>query len=340
MKTFLKVLGVLVGIAGVVGSIYFGYQYNKVKGEKEVLVQQNAQLQSNIDAIGPVTTGYTVAAEVEGGNAIGAEDFVEMTIPVSSVTDTTMLDISSAIGQLYKIDIQPGTPITSDMIMSSEFTETVYEKDMVFDSLPLGLKTGDYIDIKLSLPYGETFIVIPHKRVEQVVLENSIIKVYLTPAQQALWESALRDKSLYKDVGLSLFVDKYVEPGVQNDTMPSYPVRKEVASVVMIDRNIKDKRECVNNSLRENIDAMLAMVSAEDGAKLSSGISSQASSLKAAMSAYKEDKDNKSSVSTGQDEEDYDNTSVDLNSDDLSNNVQEMDSSLETLDDSADTVLE
>jgi hypothetical protein len=335
MKKFFKVVGVLLGVAGVAGCVYFAIQYNTVKSEKEVLIQQNAQLQSNIDAIGPITTAYTVAVDVENGNVIGADDFVEMTVPVSSVTETTILNIDDIVGKLYKIDIQPGTTVTSDMVMTNDFSETVYEKDMGFDYLPLGIEVGDYVDVKISLPYGETFVVMQHKRVEQVVLDTNVIKTYLTPAQQALWESAMRDKALYGGIGVSLYVDKYVEPGVQNDTNASYPVRQEVAAVVMVDRNITDKKECVNNTLRQSIDQMLEAVVEEDGSKLQSGVSSEASQINSSVSLYTENTTNKSDV-TGDDSTTGD---IDLDSYSGVDDLQELDSTLSSVTESTDVIV-
>jgi hypothetical protein len=342
MKTFLKVVGCILGVVGVIGAIYFGYQYNKVNGEKEVLVQQNAQLQSNIDAIGPVTTAYTVASEVESGDVIGIEDFIPITIPVSAVTDVTLLDLDQAVGKLYKINIQPGTTITSDMIMTSEFSETIYEKDMVFDYLPLGLKIGDYVDVKIALPFGETFIVMQHKRIEQVVTDSCIVKMYLTPAEQALWESASRDKALYKDCGLSLYIDKYVEPGVQNSTMASYPVREEMAAVVMVDRNITDKKACVNSTLRASIDAMLELAGDTEKSKLSSSVTTNASSIKNAATNYTENKSNSSNVVITGDDDNSNNsseTSVDLSSYDTSETLEEINDNMSNLEDEAAVTL-
>ena len=321
------VIAALIGCSG-----YFMYQYFKVKGEKEVLIMQNAELQSTIDAIGPVTTAYTVSNDVKSGDTIGPDDFVEMVYPESCVTDTTILNTSSIEGKLYKVNLQPGTPVTSDMVMEDTYTDTVYEKDMVFEYLPLGLSIGDYIDIKISLPYGEPLVVMPHKRIEQIVYENNIIKTYMTPAQKALWESALRDKSLYRDAGLNLYVEKYVEPGVQNETLASYPVRQEIAAFVMIDRNIKNKKECINNTLRQSIDEILEMVDQNDKGKLSSGVSSEAGALSGAKSAYYED-DNKKKVAN-------DTGEVDLENYDEYSDVREIDSSMESITESDSVTLE
>lgn len=339
MKKFLVVLSVILAIAGIGGTGYFFYQYSKTKGEKEVLVQQNAQLQSNIDAIGPVTTAYTVAAEVKCGNVIQDSDFVEVTMPVSSITDNTILDKTSIVGMLYKIDITPGTTITSDMVMSNEFDETIYQQDMAFDYLPLGLKVGDYVDIRMTFPYGETFIVLTHKRIEQLVQETSVVKMYLTPAQQAIWTSALRDSALYKENGLSLYLTKYVEPGVQDSTVAYYPVRQEMEGVVTLNPNIKNKKECINDALRKQIDLMLNIVTEDDKSALTAGVQTEASAIKNSVTQYIEDTGNSSesnnagNTSTEVTEDTQLDTSFNLDETEVTDSLQTLDSSLETLPD-------
>ena len=77
MKKFLIVLLVLLTIAGCAGTGYFYYQYTTSVKEKNTLVQQNGELQASIDAIGPMTTAYTVKANVFVGKEVKAEDFIE-----------------------------------------------------------------------------------------------------------------------------------------------------------------------------------------------------------------------------------------------------------------------
>lgn len=295
MKKFLIVLLCIIAVAGVGCSVYLGMQYSQVSKEKEVIVQQNAVLQSNIDAIGPVTVAYTVASEVSKGDVIHTEDFVEITVPASSITEDTVIDLGSIDGLLYKVDICPGTTMTNSLVMDNAFAETVYEQDMTFNFLPLGLEVGDYVDVEIVFPFGETFTVIPHKRIEQVVLSANTVKVRATAAQQILWESAQKDKDLYGGKGLVLRLSKYVEPGVNDDVVGFYPVRSEMEAVVNLNPNIKDAKQCVNSRLRRQIDALLDAVTDEDGQKLQAGANSESSGINQAASAYVENKDNGSS---------------------------------------------
>lgn len=289
MKKVLMVFAVLLAIAGISGSVYFYIQYSKISSEREVLVQQNAVLQSSIDAIGPTTTVYTVADTVTTRDVVHSDDFVEILMPVSNITEDTVTDISKIEGMLYKVEIQPGTPITKSMLMLDEYTDTLFTRDLMFDYLPLGLQVGDFVDVQITFPFGQTFTVIPHLRVDQLVVEANVIKTHMTTWQWALWTSARKDYALYNQQGLSLYLSKYLEPGVDSDAIVAfYPVRQEMEAVVNVDPNIKEAELCVNSVLREQIDYMLETVADEEGGMLNSGIGGEAAAINGAVTQYYE----------------------------------------------------
>lgn len=286
MKKVLIVLSILLAVLGTSGTGYFYWQYSTTKGEKEILVTQNGQLQNAIDAIGPVTKAWTVKTTVFAGKEIKEDDLVEQTIPVSSVNENYILEKSDLLGKYYKVSTQPGTSLTKDIVMDDEMPATTYERDLTFSFLPLGLKLGDYIDIRMVLPYGEEFIVIEHERVEQIVTSTNTVKVLLDEAQLALWTSARTDKALWGNKGLALYVTKYVEPGIHDPAIPFYPVRKEMESVVTLNPNIANKKQCVNAELRNEIERKLAAVNDTDGGVINSGRLEEATGINTSKEMY------------------------------------------------------
>lgn len=328
-KKVLVVLLSIVAIGGIGGTIYFCKLNADTEKANKVLIQQTAELQAAIEAIGPTTTAYTVIDNMECGHVIEQEHLQSLTVPVASVNENTVMDPSTVVGQLYKVDLQPGTTLTTDMVMSEEYSDTVYEQDMVFQFLPLGLKVGDYVDIRITLPYGETFYVVTHKRIEQIVESTNTIKIHVTAAQQMLWESAMKDLALYGQMGLKLYVTKYVEPGIQDDSLAFYPVRSEIAPTVLMNPNITRKDECINSSVRGTIDRALELVEQEEGSKFMSQASQEASGITSAQNAYVEN----SNVSTPVEGEgntgsldDYDGYTIDLNQ-----SASELDGTLDEL---------
>lgn len=300
-KKVVTALLILLSIAGIGSAVYFGVQFNKVSAERETLVQQNAVLQSTIDAIGPTTTAYTVAAEVSPRDIIHEDDFVEILIPTANVTEDTVLDLSKLEGKIYKVDIQPGTIMTESLVMDEEYDETKYDKDLVFDYLPLGLKVGDYVNVNLTYPYGQTFTVLSHIRVDQIVVDSNVIKTHLNAAQCELWRSARTEYALLHEKGLAIYLEKYREPGV-DEAVAFYPVTSDMEAVVNANPNIEDASVCVNSTLRSQIDTMLSVIVDEDAGKLNSGIGNEASAINSAVNTYVEDEDKPNSTTPSPDE--------------------------------------
>lgn len=289
MKKVLVVLLILIiAGAGVGGTLYYRSQFNKAVAERNQLVQQTGELQVAIDAIGPITEVWTVKTHVLAGAIVKEEELVQQTIPVSSVTEQYVMDKSQIIGKYYKIDMHPGVAITKDTLMSEPMEEIMYERDMSFKYLPLGLKVGDYIDIRITYPYGQEFVVIQHERVQQLVESSKTIKLILNEAQLMLWMSAMKDYALTGGIGTSVYVTKYIEPGITQKATPYYPVRKEMEQSIMLSPNIKDKTACINSELRDMIDSIMASVQENHGSALYSGVESEASGINAATSDYEE----------------------------------------------------
>jgi hypothetical protein len=197
-----------------------------------------------------------VQAETFPGQEITEGLIVEQSIP-SSLKNDTFATWEDIVGLYSKIAITPGTPITKDMVMSEELIDSMRDVDITGNRWPIGLKVGDYVDLRLTYPRGEDFIVLTHKRVMNLV--DQTIKVYLTEEEQHLYQAALVDFYLSRGYGSDLYLTKYIEPGLQADAGVYYSVPVRVATVVQQDPNIVDIAQVtVQGNLRATIDAARA----------------------------------------------------------------------------------
>lgn len=288
LKKFLICLLVIlfIGVSGL--SVFLFIQNRNVTRERDSLVFQNQALQSKVDAIGDLTTAYTVNSSMFPGKVIEETDLVGVTIPVSTVNENYVLDTSTIIGKQYKVDVQQGTILTNDLVMSDYDETELYERDMTFAYLPMGLRVGDYIDIRIVLPMGQEFVVVSHKRV--YALTENTIKVKLSEAEIMLWTSATRDYYEFGNDGVNLYCTKYTEPGINDNVTAYYPVRRDMEAVVLMTPNITDKALCINSNIRDAIDVMIHEVVDDElnqsGGLVSSGNTSEASSINAAKQYY------------------------------------------------------
>lgn len=283
-KVLLVILFIVILGAGIGGTVYF-YIQNKNQIEQNMqLTQQNASIQSQLDQIGQMTEVYEVYGKVFGGNQIKQEDLMAVSIPVSACGDSSITDMSELVGKFYKIDIKPGTILTRDMIMEqTDDTGLRYTRDILLDSVPVTLQVGDYVDFRIMLPNGEDYVVMSHKRVE--LLYETTVTVKVTEEEQTIWNSALIDLATYGQYGCVLYMTKYLEPGVDTDTIGTYPIQHDAENWVRFNPNIKDTTRCINTTLRDHIDEILFVYSTQSNNTVTSGISAIFSTHMAAQVA-------------------------------------------------------
>lgn len=255
MKKKLIIVGVILGfvLSGVATFFITNYFHNK---ETEQLTSQIATLNANLDAIGPIVTCYTVQSATFPGQEITEDLIVEQSIP-SSFKNDSFATIEDLVGLYSKVAITPGTPITKDMVMSEEVIDSLREVDISGNRWPIGLKEGDYVDLRITYPRGEDFIVLSHKRVMSITEQT--LKVHMTEEEQQLYQAALVDYYLSRSYGGDLYLTKYVEPGIQEDAAVYYSVPSNIEAVCRKDPNIIDLAQVtVENTLRDMINAARA----------------------------------------------------------------------------------
>ena len=247
-KIIIGILVALLLISTTGGFIYFYLQNKKQIEMNAQLAQQNAQVQAQIEQIGALTEVYQVAAPKKSGYEIKEEDLIKVSVPVSSVQSNIINDVTQFKGKYYKININPGTNLTTDLLMDSNTDIMRYKRDINLNYLPVGTKVNDYIDFRVLFPTGEEFMVIPHKQIKGIV--NKTISVEMSEEELQVWNAAMLDYA----------IAKYLEPGRDTDVLPFYPVQHEAESLVMYNTNITDYTRCVNSNMRNHIDHIIGML--------------------------------------------------------------------------------
>lgn len=247
LKKILIVLGAVLLVA--VGAVATFLILNSAhKKETAQLTTQIADYQQRIEAIGPIVTCYTVKQTVEPGTQLTAEMLVEQNIPQSFTNEDFALSLDEIVGTpvdeegreqvgyFAKTYIEPGTPITKSLLMIEDLPDSARELDITGNRWPIGLKVGDYVDIRITYSMGEDFIVLPHKRVYEI--NNQTLKVHMTEEEMHIYQAALVDWYISQDMGTDLYFTKYIEPGVQSPATPYYTVPKNIEAVCLADPNI------------------------------------------------------------------------------------------------------
>lgn len=258
---------------------------NVRKSEKAKLTAEIASLQASLDAYGSDITCWTVASSVKAGDKITEESLEPLSMPSAYVSSVYITDMDELIGNQYRIALSNGTPLTYDMITADDITDDMREHDIVIDRWPVGLAVGDYIDIRIIFPYGDDYIVIPHKKI--TAINGETLKVYLSEEELHTYNGALIDKWLNEEYGASIYADKYIEPGMQQAAVKYYAVPSNIQALMQYDPNIVDKADMTDlSSWRKSIEELLVIFRDEDdtvdsdGSKISTGRSAYNDAVK------------------------------------------------------------
>ena len=200
----------------------------------------------------------------------------------SSSSSSSSLNSSSSSSEskadkiiIATIDIPKGTIITEKMLtLKSEAatdsnnmnsTYRIVEYSMIM--LPTELQKGDTIDIRISYPNGQDFVVAAKKVVEKT--DSTSIWLKLKEDELLKMNSAIIES--YSVEGAKLYAVNYTQPGIQAAANANYPVSDKVYQLLTYDPNIVEAiqqqyKNAVNNYLvvRKPINEILQSTQQEE----------------------------------------------------------------------------
>lgn len=259
VKVILSIVITAILVSGIWGFI----TYQKTKTITAKFEGEISQLTATLDALGPDVECYTITEDFANhysnntaGQIIGETAIQPITVPSSLVGEAYITNMSQIVGKYCKVNIVPGTPITSDLLMTELYDDTLRDVDISVNSWVVGMRVGDYVDLNITFPYGEDYIVLPRKRVQYI--GDKTIKMYLTEEEWHTYQSALVDYYLHASEGARLYLKKYVEPGVQPTATAYYAASDAVRTIMKADPNVVSRAAvAAQDSMRPAIDGIL-----------------------------------------------------------------------------------
>lgn len=210
------------------------------------LMQAKQEQQKEQKDIGTV---YVLNTDKKSGDEITADDLISVDATRKTTPANALSPASLGDKNIAKIDLKSGTILSTDMIYIDE-TKTgkdVRKQEYNTVILPMDLATGDYIDIRLSLPSGQDYIVVSKKVVEipQVGGVDSSDTIWIKMAEEETLAMSNAIYDAYKINGSKLYATKYTEPGIQEAATPTYAVNAETVALINGNPNI------LNNAMNE-----------------------------------------------------------------------------------------
>ena len=186
---------------------------------------------------------YVLVTDIKSGDSIKLENLKKVDIETNIIPSNAITLSQIEENTIAKIDLKTGTILSSDMITNSDDKTTndtrVQEYNMIL--LPSQINTNEYVDIRLRLPSGLDYIVVSKKKIEipQVlgVASESTFSVKLNESETQTMSSAIVESYIME--GSILYVAKYVEPGIQGSSVPTYVPSTAVQEAIRQNSNIK-----------------------------------------------------------------------------------------------------
>lgn len=278
------------GTAVLVSGIWFGVMMHRTGSLEKKYTGEVAKLESTLNALGPSVTCYTLSESFWNNNnkdiagrTITDDSLQAISVPSSLVGTAYVTNKEDIIGKYYKVNIEPGTPITSDLVMAEIMDNTLRDIDISVSTWVVGMRVGDYVDIRLTLPYGEDYIVLTHKRIQSI--GDKTVKMYLTEDEWNTYQSAMVDYYLYSQKGARIYFSKYVAPGLQTEATAFYAISDRIKEVIRTNPNIVALAQMeAQSALRPVIDGYL-----EQAKSPNTTIEQEAAAISAGRSLYTSD---------------------------------------------------
>lgn len=288
------------GTAVVVSGIWFGVMLHRTGSLEKKYTGEVAKLESTLNALGPSVTCYTLSESFWNNNnkdiagrTITDDSLQAISVPSSLVGTAYVTNKEDIVGKYYKVNIEPGTPITSDLVMEDKMDNTLRDIDISVSTWVVGMRVGDYVDIRLTLPYGEDYVVLTHKRIQSI--GDKTVKMYLTEDEWNTYQSAMVDYYLYSQKGARIYFSKYVAPGLQTEATAFYAISDRVKEVIRTNPNIVNLAQMeAQSALRPVIDGYLEQAKSpnttveQEAAAISAGRNSYTSDVSSDYRANKE----------------------------------------------------
>lgn len=187
---------------------------------------------------GGTVVAYKLTADVKSGETIKLTKVEAVNFFTTDLPSDYMPTSEDISRYKSKVDLKAGTVLSRGLLYQEEMVANstrLMEYNML--TLPSTLRIGDYVDVRLTLPTGQDFIVVSKKQIMSV--KDTTVGFYLTEDEILMMSSAIIESYIIK--ASNLHVTQYVEAGLQDSATPTYAVNSQVYALVQADYQNKNK---------------------------------------------------------------------------------------------------
>ena len=243
---------------------------------------------------GTATKAYALNRDVKSGQEITADMLSPINtysnlIPQNYIYSTILTSVESGKKVVAKVDLYKNTILTASTVTTEENTVTKDVRTMEYNmlTLPINLTIGDYVDIRITFPDGQDFIVIAKKEIKNI--QGNTVTFDMSEADIVMLNSAIVESYIMK--ASNIYIAKYVEPGMQEKAANTYVPTAEVIRLIETDSNIVStaKNELTSRfdaNIRSQMNSTVNQYSEQGLTNVEEGIQKQIEDAKKAREEY------------------------------------------------------
>ncbi|HEY8500037.1 MAG TPA: SAF domain-containing protein [Clostridia bacterium] len=259
-------------IAGFVSAGAYYFHIAKIDSVKKSYDEQIQELKYDIYSLERQV--YIPKEDIPCGTVMSEDLFtkaeMKLDIPQNGFIDDT------DFGKVNVIALQAGMPVLKFMTADPEIKDDI--RDLEFNMLMIQTKqeAGDYVDVRITFPNGEDFIVISKKRIKALNRQENLVSFWLDETEIHRISSAVIDAYIHP--GTKIYLAAYVLPELQKEAVPYYPVNLDVLELMRNDPNILKKAgDVLAAEARRQLESNLEQMTNENISKVTSGVNTEIS---------------------------------------------------------------
>lgn len=212
---------------------------------------------------------YVASQDIHRGEMIDLESNV-MTQEIYTGLDASSYLQDEMIGSVATVDINAYEPIMANMVSPLSITEDTREYEISVANIMVDQKEFDYVDVRIMFPNGEDYLLLTKKVVLDLRYDSCIFDTYMNEDEALRMASATIDA--YTITGTRIYTTRYIEPNLQDEALPNYPVKASTLDLINSDPNITEKAaQTLNLSARLNLESRLNTLTEEQLEAVASG---------------------------------------------------------------------
>ena len=226
-------IGLAVGVIGIIITIIIAN--NTIKSYEDG---------TNKDFIKNYTGNVvTFNRDVLQGETITSDMITMARVHKTTIPTNAVLSEGGVVGKIAKYNIPSNITVVYNMISDKIVSQDVRTQQITAVLLPAKLTVGEYVDIRLQVPSGVEYIVLPQKQVLDI--SGTTIWMNLSEDELLLLNSAIVDS--YMTDGSKLYAVEYADPDTQisTDEAAADIARKD------IEDRIRKELETITYDLKE-----------------------------------------------------------------------------------------